>query len=402
MTAPTSKHWPKARLVVDQFSYAATDGMLDIPAELNITVTGINDAPEVSTDTGQVVEDGTLFIAGNVLANDSDVDSGTILTVATPGVYASQHGTLVIDANGDYTYNLNNESRDVQALAQDSTITDQFTYAASDGIVTVSANLDITVTGTNDAPIVTADNAPLSEDQVVSANGNVLANDADIDNGTVLTVTNPGDYQGSYGTLSLAADGCYTYNLDNDSSGVQSLGRGQMITESFNYTVTDSIAEATSSLEILLQGTNDAPILTVPMADQQLTFNKPFSWQMQEGSFTDIDQGDTLTYTATLADGSGLPDWLTFDADTQTFSGWTPKQVGEIEVQVTAADQVAATGSTENSLSASDFSWLRLATATKGWVTGRMRPQPGKMPTLMTALAPRRANPARKIKPRQR
>ncbi|NTV75870.1 MAG: hypothetical protein HGA66_16905, partial [Holophaga sp.] len=31
--------------------------------------------------------------------------------------------------------------------------------------------------------------------------------------------------------------------------------------------------------------------------------------------------GDTLTYTATQADGSALPTWLTFTAATRTFSG---------------------------------------------------------------------------------
>ncbi len=45
--------------------------------------------------------------------------------------------------------------------------------------------------------------------------------------------------------------------------------------------------------------------------------------------------GDVLTYTATLADGSALPSWLVFDAATQTFSG-TPSydDAGVLAVKV--------------------------------------------------------------------
>ncbi len=49
--------------------------------------------------------------------------------------------------------------------------------------------------------------------------------------------------------------------------------------------------------------------------------------------------GDVLTYTATLADGSALPSWLVFDAATQTFSG-TPSydDAGVLAVKVMATD----------------------------------------------------------------
>jgi hypothetical protein len=127
------------------------------------------------------------------------------------------------------------------------------------------------------------------------------------------------------------------------------------VVEHFNFTVTDGIAEVASSLEVNVSGRNDAPIVALPLADKQLTFNKPFSWNMPAESFVDIDQGDVLDYTATLADDSALPEWLSFDSGNLTFSGWTPKQVGEIDVMVTATDRVAATGSTEGSLAVSDI-----------------------------------------------
>jgi hypothetical protein len=118
--------------------------------------------------------------------------------------------------------------------------------------------------------------------------------------------------------------------------------------------VSDGIAEVASSLEVTVSGLNDAPVVIAPLADQQLNFHKPFSWNIPASSFVDIDNGDVLDYTATLADGSALPEWLSFDSGNLTFSGWAPKQVMDVDVMVTATDRVADTGSTVGSLSVSD------------------------------------------------
>jgi hypothetical protein len=94
--------------------------------------------------------------------------------------------------------------------------------------------------------------------------------------------------------------------------------------------------------------------VTKQLADRGLTSNKNFSFILPVNSFADIDKGDVLTYAATLANGKALPDWLKFDAASGTFSGKTPKTLGDLEVRVTATDKVAATGSTTGSLSVSD------------------------------------------------
>jgi VCBS repeat-containing protein len=332
--------------VVDRFTYEVSDGIVAVPGSLDIAVTGSNDAPVVVADSAFLIEDLVVSASGNVLANDSDVDAGTILSVVAPGEYVGTYGTLSLSADGNYTYNLDNGSDAVQSLAQGSTVLDQFTYEASDGIAVVSGKLDITVTGSNDASLTAvADSAFLVEDQVVTASGN---------GGATLSVAAPGDYVGSYGTLALATNGDYTYSLDNASTAVQSLGREAVVVEHFSYTATDGLASVDSALDITLNGSNDAPVLAAPLADRQVHANKSFSWQLPTGSFVDPDQGDTLTYRATLADGSPLPTWLSFDAATQTFSGRAPKQVGTVEVKVTATDKVAATGSTEGSLATSD------------------------------------------------
>ena len=84
---------------------------------------------------------------------------------------------------------------------------------------------------------------------------------------------------------------------------------------------------------------NNAPILVNEITNTIATEDSEFSFTVPENTFSDADAGDSLSYSATLEDGSELPAWLTFDAATQTFSG-TPanNDVGSLDVEVTAID----------------------------------------------------------------
>jgi VCBS repeat-containing protein len=359
--------------VVEHFSYAATDGLVETASSLAISITGTNDAPLVSADAARVGEDGLLSAGGNVLANDTDVDSGTVLAVAAPGTYAGTYGSLNLAADGSYTYTLNNASKAVQSLAAGQTVVDSFDYAATDGQAQVASKLAITITGTNDAPVMLADSARMTED-AAGVSGNVLANDSDADAGTVLAVTNAGTLAGSHGKLTLASDGSYAYQLD--AAAAQSLGRKASVAEHFVIQASDGIVASTSNLDITVAGANDAPILVKALADKDVTFNKAFSFKLPADSFKDIDQGDKLTYTAALADGAALPSWLKFDAASGTFSGTSPKKVGKIDVRVTATDQ-AADGSTAGSLSASDVFSLAVSHGNEGLGNGADAPPAG-------------------------
>ncbi len=83
----------------------------------------------------------------------------------------------------------------------------------------------------------------------------------------------------------------------------------------------------------------NAPTVANAISDQNATEDSSFLFQFSEDTFTDIDVGATLTYSATKSDGSALPSWLTFTASTRTFSG-TPlnADVGSLSVKVTATD----------------------------------------------------------------
>ncbi|WP_228043664.1 choice-of-anchor I family protein [Dolichospermum sp. LEGE 00246] len=85
---------------------------------------------------------------------------------------------------------------------------------------------------------------------------------------------------------------------------------------------------------------NDAPTLANTIADQTAKQGNAFSFQIPNNTFTDIDAGDVLTYSATLENGDALPSWLTFNSATRTISGTpTNDNVGNLNVKVTATDK---------------------------------------------------------------
>lgn len=118
------------------------------------------------------------------------------------------------------------------------------------------------------------------------------------------------------------------------------------ITVSATDTAGASISQA---FTLMVENVNDAPVLAVPMSSQSVKEYDLFAYELPQDTFLEPDliHGDLLSYAATLADGSALPDWLTFDADVRTFTG-TPSlaERGEyaIRVQATDAAGVSASG----------------------------------------------------------
>ncbi|TPG94608.1 type I secretion C-terminal target domain-containing protein [Pseudomonas caspiana] len=107
---------------------------------------------------------------------------------------------------------------------------------------------------------------------------------------------------------------------------------------------------------------NHAPVVATALLDQSATENTPFNYAVPVTSFTDPDN-DSLSYTATLADGSALPAWLSFNATNLTFTG-TPTSTasGNYNVLVKATDPAGA--------SVSDSFALAVADAPANTITG--------------------------------
>ena len=83
------------------------------------------------------------------------------------------------------------------------------------------------------------------------------------------------------------------------------------------------------------------------VADQTATELQPFSYTLDDA--VDLD-GHQATFSASLGDGTPLPDWLEFDESTRTFTG-TPQDAdtGSLVIRVTATDDGTPPASSEAS-----------------------------------------------------
>ena len=137
------------------------------------------------------------------------------------------------------------------------------------------------------------------------------------------------------------------YSYDPGAANLDFLAAGDSLTITYAVKVNDGTTDsATQNVTFTITGTNDAPVLAAAIADQSSAEDNAWSFAVPAGTFTDVDHGTTLTYTATLDDGNALPGWLAFSAATQTFSGTPPLDFnGSLQLKVTASD---------GSLSASD------------------------------------------------
>ncbi|MCU0544335.1 MAG: S8 family serine peptidase [Oscillatoriaceae cyanobacterium Prado104] len=104
------------------------------------------------------------------------------------------------------------------------------------------------------------------------------------------------------------------------------------------------------------QAANKPPVFNYGETSSPWHFNNlpanrssTFEYAFPANTFTDPDPGDKLTYTATLMDGSPLPQWLTFNPDTRTLSGESPKPQ-EFRVKLTATDKAGASVSDERGM----------------------------------------------------
>jgi VCBS repeat-containing protein len=257
----------------DSIAYTTSDGTQTSTATLTITITGRSDL-SAAADAGSVTEDtGPNPVTGNVTTNDTHA-TGTTLTVTEvkgsaanvgTGVTGDNgFGTFTVNANGSFTYQLDNTNATINGLNDGETRTDTVTYKVSDGTQTSTATVTITITGRTDLAAA-ADTADITEDASPdSINGNVVTNDTHAA-GTTLTVTEVNgsaagvdtDVPGMHGTFHIMANGSFTYELNNADTNVNDLNDGQTLPDSIDYTVSDGTQTSTATLTVTIHGTTE-------------------------------------------------------------------------------------------------------------------------------------------------
>ncbi len=259
----------------------------------------------------------------------SGVQPSAVGSVASSVV--GSYGAVTINADGSYSYVVDNSNAAVQALRTASdTIFDVFTYTVTDTAgSTATTQLTITIQGRNDGPTAVNDTPVAIEAGGVNngssgtnPTGNVLSNDLDVDLGDSMTVTGivagsqatasgqiGTNVTGAYGSILLGSDGTYTYTVNNSNAAVQALRTpAQTLQDVFTYTMEDgSGLSSTATITITIQGSNDAPtaVANTATAVEAGGVTNLISGSDPTGNVltndTDVDAGDTKTVTGVSA-----------------------------------------------------------------------------------------------------
>ncbi|MDG1949794.1 MAG: VCBS domain-containing protein, partial [bacterium] len=241
----------------DSIKVIAEDGTFEYAT---ITISGTNDAPVLSGDrTGNVVEDiGPGTAAGTLVG--SDVDAGDSLTFSvddTTGTY----GSLAMGSEtGAWTYTLNNNDSDTDALADGVSVSDSFTVALDDGQGgRVTGDVTIAIAGTNDGPVITSGGS-ISVPENSTAVTTITASDVD-DSELEYTIVSSAD-QSSF-TLD-AVTGELVFNTAPDyESPASSSGDN-------NYDVTVSVSDGqltdSQALNVTVSNVEGVPVFSSPVA----------------------------------------------------------------------------------------------------------------------------------------
>ncbi len=231
----------------DSFTYRAKDGTdrLSELATVSISVSPVADAPVARLDNATTAEDTPKVI--NVLGNDDNFDGGplTVTIAADPEYGAASVVTQEMIAE-DSDDDLVEDDLNSILYTPDANYhgDDDLTYEVCDsGDRCDQAQVRITVTPVNDAPVADDDSYATDDDETLTVNEpGILDNDTDVDNegnsNAGLTVAD-GDNDSengispseapTKGSLTLDADGSFEYTPNANATGA----------DTFTYSVAD-------------------------------------------------------------------------------------------------------------------------------------------------------------------
>ena len=326
-------------------TFTESDGTLTLTFTDSVTETVAN------LVVSQITYSGTSTAVLTVTVSDGSKSSSTNLALVYPNetpTTSSEGGALDDATTGhDYEYTL----PDLSELFSDAD-GDTLTYEVSDlpdglsydsttntisGMPTTAGDYTITVTATdpsgasvsieytlsvaeNSAPVATSDSlTDARTDYDYSYDLSSLFTDADGDEITI--------------TVEDLPDGL-TYDADTMTISGQATTVGDY---TVTITATDGITETTVTLTLSVAENISPTYAGEDFTLDQVTYGTAYEMVLPEDLFTDAN-GDTLTYTV-----SGLPDGLTFDADTMTISGTTTAE--DTTVTITVSDGYGGTAS---------------------------------------------------------
>jgi Ca2+-binding RTX toxin-like protein len=296
-------------------------------APFTLTVVHINHAPLLAqplADQTDIEDSPWRFTVPG--ATFSDPDRGDTLSYAAILASGGPLPTWLSFDAGTRTFSGVPLNGDVGSVSVMVTATDAAGASASD-------TFDLTIANSNDAPVLSQSVAgqTATQDQlwVFAVPPTTFR---DMDAGDMLTYgarLSGGAALPSW--LSFDAGTC-TFSGTPQNADVGSL--------SLEIVATDLAgASATGAFTLMIANVDDAPAAVGTLPNWAAIAGSAATYTVPAAAFGDIDVGDTLTYSATLASGAALPSWLTFNAAARSFSGTpTGKDGGDLSLKIVATD----------------------------------------------------------------
>ena len=337
----------KGEVVTQNYTITVSDGNGgSVAQQVTVTITGTNDAPTISaaTDVSGAVTEITDGVAGEntTTLSDSgsftiaDVDLNDVQTVSVSSDTTGYLGTFTPsisdnttkDGTGQVEWTFSVPDVDIDYLAKDQVVTQNYTITVSDGNGgSVAQQVTVTITGTNDAPTISAatdvsgavteitDGAAGENTTTLSDSGSFTI--ADVDLNDVQTVSVTSDTTGYLGTFTPSISD----NTTKDGTGqvewtfsvpdvdIDYLGKGEVVTQNYTITVSDGNGGSVAQqVTVTITGTNDAPTISaatdVSGAVTEITdgaAGENTTTLSDSGSFTiaDVDLNDVQTVSVT-------------------------------------------------------------------------------------------------------
>lgn len=359
--------------VIDQFNVVLTNTIGGIITDtLDIEI--IDTAPTANDDKNNVIEDvnvnqsGQLIATGNVItgtapdqADDLGADATTVTAVefgsaastvdsTAPTLIQGNFGQLTLEADGSYTYNVDNSAVEFLAVGVTREETFNYTITDADGS-TDTAKLTITITGTNDQPTITADSndnianisfVEQTDDSVITQSGIIAFSDIDVSDTLTLNYLKNQNQYGFGANTSLTAlttpqktaleemfsitqatNNNGTWKIEAEDTDINFLPAGETITIRYAVQVNDNKGVDTAAngneistseiryVEVTITGTNDGGIA---LADNTITINEngtttksgKLATIFDANDTDDPDVGEQLTVESFQIDGGAI------------------------------------------------------------------------------------------------
>ncbi len=361
--------------------------------EVTVTITGTNDTPEIvavnvigavtedlatvidNPNTGATETGAFLTDSGSITFSDLDVTDTSDSTVSlkssggivysagvTPDAALDAALATALQLTGDIEYD--NEGTVnwtfaldgglTQFLAAGETVTvtyvisvkddsGQTTASGANEVDTATQEVTVTITGTNDTPVITAGDVSQTQaeaETAINASGSFDVLDVDVTDIVTISatiVTTGGNDGGAPSQAALLAmftaspasviDGTQTtgtvnWSFDSGADQFDYLAVGEQLDLTYRVTVTDDHG-ATDYQDIILTitGTNDVPVVAAADVIGGVTEPVTPSGNLTDTgaiSFTDVDLSDTHSISTTIVASGGALGALTASVTTDT------------------------------------------------------------------------------------